>query len=68
MAVAHRAAAVEHTRRRRHFLWGEEVVVGHLLLQGVGMVVCVAVSVDWQHVGSLVAAEAGGGRRRRGLA
>lgn len=32
------------------------------------MVVCVAVSVDWQHVCGLVAAEAGGGRRRGGLA
>lgn len=31
------------------------------------MVVCVAVSMDWQHVGGLVAAEAGRGGWRGGL-
>lgn len=67
MAVAQRAAAGKHAWRRGHFLWGEIVVVSHLLLEGVAVVECVAVSVDWQHVGNLVAAEAGGGRRRGGL-
>lgn len=68
MAVTHGAAAGKHTWRRGHFLWGKKVVVGHRLLEGVAVVVCVAVSVDRQHVGGLVAAEAGGGRRRGGLA
>lgn len=68
MAVTQGAAAGEHTWRRWHFLWSEKVVVGHRLLEGVAVVVCVAVSVDWQHVRGLVAAEARGGRRRGGLA
>lgn len=64
VAVPHRAAAGEHTWRRGHFLWGEIMVVSHGLLKAVA----VAVSVDWQHVSGLVAAEAGGGCWRRGLA
>lgn len=70
MAGAQGAAAVKHTWWRGHFLWGEKVMVGHLLLEGVGVVVvvCVAVSVGWQHVSSLMAAEAGGGCWRGGLA
>lgn len=62
VAVPHRAAAGEHAWRRGYFLWGEIMVVSHRLLKSV------AVSVDWQHVRGLVAAEAGGGRRRRWLA
>lgn len=62
VVVPHWAAAGEHTWRRGYFLWGEIMVVGHRLLKAV------AVSVDWQHVSGLVAAEAGGGCRRRGLA
>lgn len=62
VAVPHRAAAGEHTWRRGHFLWGEIMVVSHGLLKAV------AVSVHWQHVSGLVAAEAGGGCWRRGLA
>lgn len=64
VAVAHRAAAGEHAWRRGDFLWGEIMVVSHGLLKAVAE----AVSVDWQQVSGLVAAEAGGGRRRRGLA
>lgn len=44
------------------------MVVGHRLLEGMAVVVRVAVSVDWQHVGGLVAAETGRRRRRGGLA
>lgn len=40
------------------------MVVGHGILKAVA----VAVSVDWQHFSGLVAAEAGGGCRGRGLA
>lgn len=68
MAVTQGAAARKHTWWRGHFLWGKKVVVAHRLLEGVAVVVCVAVSVHWQHVVGLVAAEAGGGRWRRGLA
>lgn len=60
VTVPHRAATGEHTWRRGHFLWGEIMVVSHGLLK--------AVAVDWQHVSGLVAAEAGGGCWRRGLA
>ena len=67
MAVAQGAAAGKHARRRGHFLWGKKVVVGHRVLEGVAVVVCVAVSMDWQHVGVLVAAEAGRGGWRGGL-
>lgn len=62
VAVPHRAAAGQHTWRRGHFLWGEIMVVSHGLLKAVG------VSVDWQHVSGLVAAEAGRGCWGRGLA
>lgn len=62
VAVPHGAAAGEHAWRRGHLLRGEIVVVGHGLLKAV------AVSVHGQHVGGLVAAEAGGGGGRRGLA
>lgn len=58
MAVTHGAAAGKHARWRGHFLWGEKVVVGHLVLEGVAVVVRVAVSVDWHHVGVLLAAQA----------
>lgn len=68
MAVTHGAATGKHTWRRGHFLWGKKVVVSHLLLEGVAVVVCVAVSMDWQHVSGLVATEAGGGCWRGGLA
>lgn len=67
MAVAQGAAAGKHTWRRGHFLWGKKVVVGHRVLEGVAVVMCVAVSVDWQHVGGLVAAETGRGGWRSGL-
>lgn len=43
------------------------MMVGHRLLVGMAVVVRVAVAVYWQHVGGLVAAQAGGGGRRRGL-
>lgn len=56
VAVAHRAAAVKHAGRRRHFLWRKEVVLEHRLLQGVAVVVCESVSVDRQLVSGLVAA------------
>lgn len=62
VAVPHRAAAGEHAWRRGHLLWGEIMVVSH------GLRKAVAVSVDGQHVSGLVAAEAGGGCWRRGLA
>lgn len=68
MVVAHGAAAGQHTRGRGHLLRGEKVVVGHRLLERVAVVVRVTVSVDRQHVGGLVAAEAGDGRGRGGLA
>lgn len=67
VAVAQGAAAGKHPRWRGHFLWRKEVVVGQRFLKRVCVIVCEAVSVDWQHVGGLVAAEAGGGRRGRGL-
>lgn len=66
MAVTKWTAAGKHTWRRGHFFWGKKVVVGHRLLERVAVVVTVC--VDWQHVGGLVAAEAGGGCRRGGLA
>lgn len=42
--------------------------MGHRFLVRVAVVVREAVPVDWQHVAGVVAAEAGGGRGRRGLA
>lgn len=66
--MTHGAAAGEHTWRRGDFLWGKEVVVSYWLLEGMAVVVCVAVSMDRQHVGGLLATEAGGGRWRGGLA
>lgn len=68
VAVTHGAAAGKHARWRGHFLRGEKVVVGHWVVEGVAVVVCVAVSVDGQHVRGLVAAEARGGRWRGGHA
>lgn len=70
MAVTQGAAAGKHTWWRGHFLRGEKVVVGHWVLERVAVIVCVAVavSVDWQRVCGLVAAEALGGRWRSGLA
>lgn len=56
VAVAHGAAAVKHSGRRRHFLWRKEVVLEQRLLQGVAVVVCEGVSMDRQLVGGLVAA------------
>lgn len=44
------------------------MVVSHGLLEGMAVVVCVAVSMDWQHVGGFMATEAWGGCWRRGLA
>lgn len=68
VAVSQRAAAGQHPGRRRHLVRREEVVVAHGLGQRVAVVVCVCVAVDGQHVGRLVAAQAGRGRGRRGLA
>lgn len=42
--------------------------MGHLVLERVAVVVCVPVSVARHHVSRLLAAEAGRGRRRGGLA
>lgn len=61
MAVAQGATAREHARGRGRLLWCEEVVVGPRVLEGMAVVVRVVVSMDWQHVGGFVAAEAGGG-------
>lgn len=68
VAVTHGAAAGKHTRRRGHLLWGKKVVVSHRLLEAVAVVVCVAVSMDRQHVSGLVATETRGGCWRGGLA
>lgn len=56
MAVAHGAATGEHAWGRGGLFWGEEVVVYPRILERVAVVVWVAVSVDGQHVGGLVAA------------
>lgn len=44
VAVAQRAAAVQHAGGRGHLLGSQEVVVSHLLLQWVAVVVWVAVN------------------------
>lgn len=43
--VSHGAATGEHARRRGHLLWSQEVVVGHGVLQGMCVIVGVAVCV-----------------------
>lgn len=64
--VAKGAAAGEHPRGRGHFLRREEVVVRRRVLKRVRVIVR-QVSVSMlRRIGGLVAAEAGGGGRRRG--